>query len=190
MGLRTLLRRSWFPLAVFGMIGFLVVQAIVLWRARRGGQVGVLAHPPVGTRLSSRVVYADARADKLSDAWPGMCRYVVIYSPHCGACRVRASQWYQTLYREKGQHFPADWAVIWVSVEGAAADSGAFPAGFFLPRVYARDGSSLSAEAGVHAVPAYLVLDRDGTVKTGGVGAPLPAVSAFRSDCSVALRSE
>jgi hypothetical protein len=132
-------------------------------------------------------VDGNKRTVPLSDLAAGTCRYVVIYSPQCAASKVLARQWQQQLNRERGEPFPPEWTAVWVSVVDSTRGTGFFPAGFSLARAYAAAGSQLSLETGVHAYPAHLLLDRDGIVAGGGLGAPLPPRSAFHSDCSVRL---
>lgn len=177
-------------LAVSSLTVLAVVQALRQLPGMPRDGVSKLVDSPTGARLNSLVVSSQHVGPlALSDVGSGTCRYIVIYSHQCGASRTLARQWYQQLFRERGEPFPHDWTVIWASVTDSAAGAGFFPHGFPLDAVFAAAGSRLAEEAGVHAYPAHIVLDRAGVVRSGEVGARLLPRTAFRSDCSVRIPS-
>jgi hypothetical protein len=141
--------------------------------------------------LEPVVSLKDGEVAQLSQVATGKCSYVIIASSLCPYSRAAQNLWTVTMLNEKGTIAPPGWEVAWVLLrpgdsQGQFFDP-AFPAPTFGAGASAGAGraSHFLTAAGVSGFPFHLVLDRAGQVVRGGLGAPLPPVDAFKSDCTL-----
>jgi hypothetical protein len=59
-----------------------------------------------------------------------------------------------------------------------------YPKGFEVDRYFSAD-AELGRELNSNFYPVLLIIDRDGKIRLGDIGAPLPASEEFHDDCKV-----
>jgi hypothetical protein len=138
-----------------------------------------------GVRVEQKVTGGGLeRAAGLSDVKPGKCRFLVIYSPTCGACLALAHQWKQDLRGDESP-FPAGWEVAWVSSQDSAFSARLQPPGAPVANLFASAGVSWVESVGITGYPSHVILDRDGRIVSGGLGGFLSPKESYKSDCTV-----
>ncbi len=178
--------------AVSGLLVLIVIQLSVLL-GRRTPMVPALPEIDVPVGDTPRMVVHRAgisAREQLTQVGAGSCRLIIVYSPTCGASASAALRWHQDLSADSSDAVPKGWSSAWLSVEDSVASAGFFPAGFTQPRQYASRSRAVLEGLGIRAVPAYLILDREGTIVSGGLGAPLYRPEAYAADCTIRLTPE
>lgn len=180
----------WF--VFLGLSGVALVQGALLRDSRTVRATSQPAvSPPIGAVPDLVVHRAGAsKRQKLSEFGAGSCRLIVVYSPTCGASLNAARRWHQDLSSGAAEGaVPAGWSNAWLSVEDSVASAGFLPEGFSQPQLYSSSPGAALGRLGIGAVPAYLILDREGVVLSGGLGAPLHQTGSYATDCTIqALR--
>lgn len=173
-------------LAVVLLVLAAFVQLLGLYRTRSESE-GDWVAPPIGQLLGLRVSGAGMSAPiEISNLEPGTCRYVVVYSNSCGASATLARQWFQDASMEEGGSVaPAGWRLLWISADTVPPPPSFFPAGFPFPRFYQTEDVDFLDSVGARAVPLHLILDREGRIVSGDIGAALPRADAFGRNCSI-----
>lgn len=143
--------------------------------------------PPLGALADVAVREAGVRSHvRLADIGGGSCRFIIVYSPVCGASATAALRWHKDILASPDTAaLPQGWTVAWLSVADSAASVDFLPKGFGLRRLYAENEAKVIAHLGIRAFPAHLILDAQGKILSGGPGAPLYRMEAYGSDCRV-----
>jgi len=173
------------------VIAALGLLALLQWSWRRSdgateaGPGRWLAVEP-GQEITTRVTSGGRAVGPIAMQGAGKCRYIVIFSTSCGASSTAAKQWGVTLREQNyfADH-ASDWEILWVSSEAEPAPAGFFPDDFPVPIFASESPGALVKELGIRAYPAHLVLDRQGRVVKGDVGAPIPTSDDLRRDCQI-----
>lgn len=165
----------------------LVVQVGIAFARWRGASVATVDDfaAVIGKTLRTQVAVANGGTHgALSSYSARSCRYVIITTPTCSAAANSFRQWRQDLAGDP-HPFPDGWAALWVttgdSTSGRSFLSDAFP----VERLFYSAGPGLITELSLNAFPAHVILNWEGRIVEGGVGARLPPKRAFRPDCTI-----
>jgi len=160
-----------------------LLALLSLW----GSEGDATNSPTIGSVPDLLVREAGAsRTNPLTSYGAGSCRLLIVYSPTCGASLTAARRWHQDLARSTDNRVaPPGWTVAWLSVEDSVPSSGFLPDGFPLPRLYSSGAGAVYESLGIGEYPAYLLLDRAGTILSAGLGAPLYSLESYRADCTI-----
>jgi hypothetical protein len=82
--------------------------------------------------------------------------------------------------------FVGPWKAVWVQVSDSMTP-GFFPADFKWPVLRTESASELISQIKLRAFPVHLILDRNGAVVEGSVGAAFPQADNLRDDCTLIL---
>lgn len=178
---------------IMALIVLGIAQGVVWWGGVTLAEDRSL-NDSVGQEAAAVVAFGGTRVLEDADSQPlytvlsGTCRFVVVYDPTCGACQVRARQWYRDLIvladPNDPDPFPAGWAAIWVSVRPddtlEELERVQFPALI----MHASAPIDFMNELGVSGFPSHFVLDKRGVVVSAGLGAPLGPKHAYHSTCT------
>lgn len=137
-----------------------------------------------GQLLTDSVVVA-GRAMPLASVSPASCRYIVVYSPTCGASAAAARQWAQAGDWRRDTLVPPGWTAIWLSAYPASAGDSIVPSELPVVRASAQRRGQLEAALKLRAYPVSLVVDREGRVVDASVGAPLAPLHDMTADCRI-----
>jgi len=139
--------------------------------------VGAVATGESVPDLSLPALYADAATIRLAD-YRGRVVYLDFWSSWCAPCRRSMPQ----LDALRQAHPREDFEVIGVNVDPEAAAARRFLDRTPVSYPLARDPAARVAEAfGVEALPALVVIDRDGVMRGALVGATVKAPGVLRS---------
>lgn len=164
-----------------------IVQTVTAFRASPSATSSTsMVDAPVGERVSMMIQGGGLETSTaLRDVAPGTCRYIVLYSPTCGASATLARQWAQDLAVPGNLPVPPGWTTFWVSPTGWSSPDSPFPAPSGIATYYQVPGGGAQGSVLVRAVPAHMVLDRTGRVVEAGIGAPLLTHERYGEDCVI-----
>lgn len=174
---------------IVGLTVGAAVQGVALTvLARRNAAAALPVAVPVGAPVDLLVHEAGERSSQnLRDIGTGSCRLIIVYSPTCGASLAAGRRWHQDIMASPDTvALPDGWTVAWLSIADSVATAGFLPEGFPLRRVYANTANEVASRLGIREFPAHLILDANGRILSGGVGAPLYQPGAYGADCRVA----
>ena len=151
---------------------------------RRAHEVTPLA---IGENIDMPVVSDSTGATSaLSDVKPGTCRYIVIASLTCPYSKALAARWIVTALNDpRGMSMPKGWETFWVIGESQSGVGNFFESDFPVPTYHSLRGFDDFRRSGVVGVPFHIVLDSEGRVRSGGLGAELLPRAAFQEDCAI-----
>ena len=179
------LRDKWLSIAIVLMMALTGIQ--VAFRTRSSPETSGRTRwidARVGQTLQSEVVDPTSRVVKhLSDVDAGVCRYVVIVSPTCGASIDLSHQWRHGLAHEGSR--PKGWALLWVSAGDSTASFEALGPKFPVKLWFSATAHAVAEETKLRAYPVHVILDKQGRVVSSDIGAPLLPPQAYRTDCSI-----
>lgn len=165
----------------------LSLQLATRIRARSSEPLTVTMSPPVGAHLETPVTRSTTGDTvRLADVASGNCRYVVVALRTCAACSALADSWEHDLDGvDSSKVLPPGWSAVWLFLD-KSSDSTFTQHPTAVPHYQVLASLDSAANAlGVRSVPAHLVLDQEGSVVSGGPGAPLWKRDAYKEDCTV-----
>ena len=123
--------------------------------------------------------------ERLSNAWPGHCKYVIVADGNCGACRAAAIEWTRDLAEHRVSLPSGEWSVAWLVIGGGSAVRSLFPSSPPFPVFPFADDREAVTKLGLSAVPHFLLISKDGALLRGGGGARLPLADEFGTECDI-----
>lgn len=134
------------------------------------------------------VIEAVAPSGRTSDLvadGSGTCHIVIIASPTCGACASARDQWVRDAVVLGAEEVEVPgWTRTWVVMADEETTSEFRDARLPAHLRWTPD-AALVARFGLTAVPAYVLLDRDGRLVQAGTGAPFPLGHATSGGCTL-----
>jgi hypothetical protein len=122
-----------------------------------------------------------------SDLSSPSCRYIVLYSPTCPACRRLSNTW-RGLWDADASPLPPTWRLVFVTeaelpdIDPVAAKGFPFRTNPLLSR---SEWERFLKFVGLNAVPSHIILDKNGKLLETEIGAALWRSTQYADDCTI-----
>jgi hypothetical protein len=136
----------------------------------------------VGKRLDIEVRNESGDTVELIEVAHGQCRLLVVSSKRCRYCLDLLERW-RGILRAQETRYPEGWVLLWILIEKDGGD-------FFLEEDPFLHFSSVRwaeilRRTTLRGTPAFITVDRDGTITGMDVGPTYPTDSLLTTDCTI-----